>query len=167
MAARPPRNPQHSLPLENAELLSMFGKTAFAVKRWLRGNLPTDEGMTVPRASLLLRLTSKGDSVSMSELGELLGQSPRGMTVLVDGLEKEGLIRRRPHGVDRRITLVEMTSAGKLLADEKLGPSQKATAALFDDLTAAERAELGRLLTKLIGALRARGIEVPDAEVSE
>ena len=149
---------------QSRELLAAFGKLGLVIKRWIRSNLPTDEGMTVPRASLLLGLASKGVGIGMSELGELLGQSPRGMTVLVDGLEKEGLVRRVPHENDRRITLLEITDAGRRLAEKRLGPSQLVTATLFDDLTSPERAELLRLIMKLLGSLRARGIDVPGQE---
>jgi DNA-binding MarR family transcriptional regulator len=77
--------------------------------------------------------------------------------------EKEGLVRRVPHESDRRITLVEITEAGARLAEKRLGPSQLVTATLFDDLTPKERAELLRLMTKLLHSLRARGIDLPGA----
>jgi DNA-binding MarR family transcriptional regulator len=123
--------------------------------------MPTGGGMTVPRASLLLGLTLKSEPAGMSELGESLGMSPRNMTVLVDGLEKEGLVRRVSHRHDRRIKLVELTQAGRQVAEQELGPSQSAAAALFDDFTPEERGELLRLLEKVADSLRARGIEVP------
>jgi DNA-binding MarR family transcriptional regulator len=139
----------------------MFGKLHKGLKQWVRSTLPTGGGMTVPRASLLLGLTFKREPSGMSELGEFLGMSPRNMTVLVDGLEKEGLVRRVGHRHDRRIKLVELTPAGRQVAKQELGPSQLAAAALFDDLTPGERAELLRLLAKVADSLRARGIEVP------
>lgn len=146
---------------EGQDLLPLFGKFALGHKRWVRANLPTGGGMTAPRAMVLLMLANKTEGVSMSDLGELLGMSPRNMTVLADGLEKEGLVRRVPHGRDRRITLVEITDSGREIAKKELGPSHLATAALFDDLTSSERKELKRLLLKLLGSLRARGIEIP------
>lgn len=97
----------------------------------------------------------------MSELGEFLGMSPRNMTVLIDGLEKENLVRRVPHSRDRRITCVEITDTGRDIAKSELGPSELASAALFDDLSVREQVELLRLLTKVAEALRARGIDVP------
>ncbi|MDT0321182.1 MarR family winged helix-turn-helix transcriptional regulator [Streptomyces millisiae] len=117
--------------------------------------------MTVPRASVLLGLTIKSEPAGMSELGESLGMSPRNMTVLVDGLEKEGLVRRVSHQHDRRVKLVELTEAGRRVAEQELGPSQKAAASLFDDFTPEERDELLRLLEKVADSLRARGIELP------
>jgi DNA-binding MarR family transcriptional regulator len=87
--------------------------------------------------------------------------SPRNMTVLVDGLEKEGLVRWVSHHDDRRVTLVELTEAGRQVAEQQLGPAQLAAEALFDDLTPGERADLLRLLAKVADTLRARGIDLP------
>lgn len=127
----------------------------------MHANMPAGGAMTVPRATLLMGLTLKSEPASMSELGESLGMSPRNMTVLVDGLEREGLVRRVSHEHDRRVKLVELTSAGRKIAEQELGPSLSAAARLFDDFTPEERGELLRLLEKVADSLRARGIEIP------
>jgi DNA-binding MarR family transcriptional regulator len=142
-------------------LLVGFANLRKGLRQWMHANMPSGAGMTVPRATLLLGLTLKSEPAGMSELGESLGMSPRNMTVLVDGLEKEGLVRRVSHRHDRRIKLVELTPAGRRVAEQDLGPSQLAAASLFDDFTAEERADLLRLLEKVADSLRARGIEVP------
>lgn len=151
----------NAAPTQGLELLSMVGIFMFSFRQWVRTNLPTDGGMTAPRATMLIALANKRDKVGMSELGELNGLSPRSMTVLVDGLEKEGLVERFPHESDRRITLIGITEAGSRLVKMALGPSQIATAALFDDLTPDEQRELARLLAKLFGAFQNRGVDVP------
>ena len=97
----------------------------------------------------------------MSELADFLGMSPRNMTVLVDGLERDGLVDRVPHQRDRRVTVVAITETGRQLARTALGPSQTATATLFEDLTREEQTELLRLMRKLLDALRDRGIDIP------
>lgn len=107
------------------------------------------------------RLVHQTEPTGMSELGEYLGMSPRNMTVLIDGLEKENLVRRVPHERDRRITCVEITDTGRKIAKTELGPSELASAALFDDLSTREQAELLRLLIKVADSLRARGIDIP------
>lgn len=152
---------KHRPSVTGQQLLGGLARLGRGPKPWLLANMPTGGGLTVPRMTLLLGLTLKSEAVGMSELGESLGMSPRDMTVLVDGLEKEGLVRRVSHKHDRRIKLVELTRAGRQVAEHELGPSQSAAAALFDDLTAEERGELLRLLEKVADALRARGIEVP------
>nr|WP_250901722.1 MULTISPECIES: MarR family transcriptional regulator [unclassified Dyella] len=137
---------------------------AFCFNRWARANLPDGGGMTVPRSGLLFGLWNKREPVSMGELGEQYGMSPRSMTVLVDGLEKEGLLRRMPHEADRRVTLIEITPEGTQYVKTALGPAQLLTAAVFEDLPARERAEFLRLLSKVLDSLKARGIDVPPLE---
>lgn len=150
-------------PKRGAELLSAFGLFMFGLRQWMRSNLPTEGGMTVPRATMLLALANKKDLVGMSELGDMNGLSPRSMTVLVDGLEREGLVERVPHPTDRRITLIGITEAGSQLAKSALGPSQSTIAELFNDLTPSEQDQLLHLIGKLLGSLSERGIDVPGA----
>ncbi len=54
--------------------------------------------------------------MSMGELATALGIDRPNATVVVDDLESQGLVRRRPHPTDRRAKLVEPTRRGKALA---------------------------------------------------
>lgn len=158
--SRDPQTPTAS-PHKGSQLLSALGIFMFSFRQWMRENLPIEGAMTVSRAGVLLALANKRDRVGMSELGELSGLSPRSMTVLADGLEREGLIERVPHPSDRRVTLIGITEAGSVFVKRELGPSQETTASLFDDLSDAEQDELLRLLGKLVESCRTRGIDVP------
>lgn len=142
-------------------LLATTATLGLGMKRWVRSNLPIDGRLTVPRASLLVALATKEEPVGMSEVAEFLGMSPRTMTVLVDGLEKEGLLVRVPHQRDRRVTVVTITESGRELVRAALGPSQAAAATLFSDLTRDDQIELLRLLRMLLDGLRRRGIDIP------
>ncbi|MEU9731866.1 MarR family transcriptional regulator [Streptomyces sp. NPDC048002] len=163
--SRSPGNPDTpataSATATSHQLLAGFAGLRKGLRQWMQTNIPTDAGMTVPRATLLMGLMLKTEPAGMGELGEPLGMSPRNMTVLVDGLEKEGLVRRVVHPSDRRVKLVELTPAGRQFVELHLGPSHDATASLFDDFTAEERGELLRLLMKTADALRARGVDMP------
>jgi DNA-binding MarR family transcriptional regulator len=95
-------------------------------------------GMSFGRARAVRRVARR--SMSMGELAESLGIDRPNATTLVDGLEDQGLVRRRPHPTDRRARLVEATRKGKALArraDEILGTPPAALSALdADDLEA-------------------------------
>lgn len=143
------------------DLLNALASLRGGLRQWTQSNIPSDRGLTVPRATLLLGLSLKTEAAGMSELGEALGMSPRNMTVLVDGLESEGLVRRVRHPDDRRVRLVELTAAGERVAKREVGPSRSAAASLFDDLTPKEQKELLRLLEKVADGLRERGFDVP------
>ena len=98
-------------------------------------------GMSFGRARAIRRLARR--PMSMRELADALGIDPPNATVLVDDLEAQGLVRRRPHPTDRRAKVVEATRKGKALArraDEILATPPPALSALgADDLETLRR----------------------------
>src|SRR5919106_6426187 len=72
--------------------------------RWAEAPLQ-NTGLTYARIRLLNALNRKGPQI-MSALGDELFVSPRNVTVLVDALEANGLVRRPPHPTDRRALLL-------------------------------------------------------------
>src|SRR3954454_20405012 len=71
-------------------------------------------GMSFGRTRAIRRLARAPHS--MREFADALGIDPPQATVLVDDMEAQGLVRRRPHPTDRRAKLVEATPRGKTLA---------------------------------------------------
>jgi DNA-binding MarR family transcriptional regulator len=77
------------------------------------------------------------------------------MTALVDGLEAEGLVVRRPHPTDRRATMVEVTTDGDAAAEAILEPAMGAMSCLFADLTEDQQQQFSEaLLTLKRGMMR-------------
>jgi len=147
--------------LLNEQLLRSFGAVYKGLRQWVRLHMAAGPGMTTGRAGLLLGLLERDEPVSMTALGAAHDQTPRSMTVLVDGLEREGLVRRTRHADDRRVTLVSLTPAGRALASQQLVPAWKEAAALFGELPERDRTELLRLLTEVARHLELRGIDTP------
>jgi DNA-binding MarR family transcriptional regulator len=145
----------------NEDLLRSFGAVNKGLRQWVRLHIGTGPGMTIGRAGLLLGLLERDEPVSMSTLGTARDQTPRAMTVLVSGLEKEGLVRRTRHPDDQRITLVSLTPAGRALASQQLLPAGRQAAALFSELSEHDRAELLRLLGEVARHLELHGIDTP------
>ena len=73
-------------------------------------------GLTFARyeALVLLAFTRSG-SLPLGKMGERLMVHPTSVTGIVDRLEADGLVRRVLHRDDRRITLCEITDAGREL----------------------------------------------------
>ena len=71
--------------------------------------------LTFSRYELLVRLYFHGGSLPLNQLGRQLQIHQTSITSLVDKLEKQGLIKRTPHPTDRRVTMAEMTPAGRVL----------------------------------------------------
>ena len=131
-----------------ADVFSVF---APAFLKWQYAGILV-EGMTYPRMRLIHQLVEDGP-LMMSQLGERLNVSPRNVTVLVDGLEKEQLVRRVAHPSDRRAILVEITDAGRKAHQGIYAAHADRAAALFDALTAVEQRALLEVLEKLRQAL--------------
>jgi DNA-binding MarR family transcriptional regulator len=63
------------------------------------------------RIKLLRRLS--GGPATLRELAARLGVDPPYVTVMVDDLERRGLVERAPHPTDRRAKIVELTASGR------------------------------------------------------
>jgi DNA-binding MarR family transcriptional regulator len=75
-------------------------------------------GLTFARyeALVLLCFSSRG-SLPLGRMGERLQVHPTSITSIVQRLEADGLVTRRPHPEDRRAVLAEITDAGRALAE--------------------------------------------------
>jgi DNA-binding MarR family transcriptional regulator len=135
-------------PQELARLFGQFGK---AFGRRMCQEMER-AGTTPARARLLGALHCQG-GCKMSEIGARLGVTPRNVTKLVDALEREGLVARKPHPHDRRATLLGLTDRGTAVCRESLTANHAAVADLFERLTPRDRQQLARILRKLLDAV--------------
>ena len=71
----------------------------------------TGTDLTTARTHLLWELHRLGPSTQRA-LARTLNVTPRNVTGLVDALEANGFVDRRPHPTDRRATLVTLTELG-------------------------------------------------------
>ncbi|MGY2877077.1 DNA-binding MarR family transcriptional regulator [Marmoricola sp. URHA0025 HA25] len=104
-------------------------------------------GMSYLRAKALRFLTS--GPLPMRELGAALVTDAPYITVIVDDLEKRGLVEREVNPADRRSKLVRITTAGRAVA-RKAAEIQSAPPAALSSLTQAELETLDRILRRLV-----------------
>lgn len=83
------------------------------------------------------------------QLSQKLLRSTGNMTLVLDNLEKHGLVRRVRSVEDRRMINIEMTDQGRECIEEVLPKHVEAITNEMQVLTPEEQAELGRLLRKL------------------
>lgn len=114
-----------------------------------------EHGLGRGEADVLLTLRRAGRPyrLSPSVLSRSLLVTPGGMTNRLDRLEREGLVRRLPDPDDRRAIEVELTAAAKRKVDALLPDHIANEERLVEPLTKRDRADLDRLLGKLIGHL--------------
>ena len=100
-------------------------------------------GLSFGRIRALRRIT--GEPKTMKDLAARLGIDAPAATLVVDELERQGLVERRPHPSDRRVKLVAATARGTAAArkaNEIIGQPPDGLAALPGH----ELEELARIL---------------------
>ncbi|MBV9718226.1 MAG: MarR family transcriptional regulator [Candidatus Eremiobacteraeota bacterium] len=85
--------------------------TAIHLLRFVR-QVDAESGLTGPRLSLLSVLVFGGDR-TITELAEAEGVRAPTMTRLIDGLERDGYVKRKPEPRDARVTRVVATAKGR------------------------------------------------------
>jgi DNA-binding MarR family transcriptional regulator len=132
-------------------LVDEFAAFGPAYMRWVRSRMQ-EPGVSYARMRLLGALHCGGPKI-MSGISDELGVTRRNITALVDALEEEGLVRRRPHPTDRRATVIELTGEGARTMDTLYDEHRRSVAELFAELSDEDRRELVRLVGLLRGRL--------------
>jgi DNA-binding MarR family transcriptional regulator len=143
-------------------LVAAFTELGPAWGRWLNVNMPAP-GVSYIRLRLLHALECHADrAMTMSELAKALDITQRRITSLIDALEADGLVERRPHPTDGRSTIAALTKKG--LAEQKANWEQRQTeiGRAFGDLSPAHQKQLLEITPVLTEALRRRAAERPN-----
>lgn len=108
-------------------------------------------GLTPPQYATLTQLWAR-DGQPLKDLAAGNNCTPATMTTIVDGLERKGLVSRKPHPDDRRSLQLRLTTDG-----EKLRETTPSLQDMFNGccigLSPDETAALSTLLGKLDAAL--------------
>jgi len=101
-----------------------------------------------PRVGVLFIVQSVG-TIRMGDLAARLMVAPRTVTDLIDGLERDGFLRRVPDPSDRRAMLIELTPEIKANFDKISAVRKQFLEEMYSVLKLEEQEELIRLLSKL------------------
>ena len=112
-------------------------------------------GLSRARLSALSVVVFRGP-LTLGELAAAEGVRSATMTGIVNGLERDGLVRRRPHGTDRRAVQVEATAAGRRLLERARGKRLELVASKLADVSDAELDVLERAADLLEERFRLR-----------
>jgi DNA-binding MarR family transcriptional regulator len=103
-------------------------------------------GLSWARVRALQRLAAQPHT--LGALAEQLAADPPYVTLIVDDLEKRGLVRRMPHPEDRRAKIVQLTAAGRSAA-ARADAILDEPPAVLRDAPAKDLAALLRVLERL------------------
>jgi len=111
---------------------------------------PTIEknGLTISQFGVLELLLHLGSQTQKTISNKLLVSGGNMVTVL-DNLERNGLVTRRPYPGDRRSYLVHLDKKGRTLITRVFKDHLKDLTDIFNVLNDMEKSELGRLSKKL------------------
>jgi DNA-binding MarR family transcriptional regulator len=105
---------------------------------------------TVGRHALVrLLYFSPEHRLTQVEVAKEMQVTSANVTFLVDGLEKEKLVRRVPSATDRRTVYVELTDAGLVFAERIVPSMARFMARQLAGFSDAEKRQLAELLERL------------------
>lgn len=151
------------------ELVDEVGQDIVALKRaWSLMSSPgwLDVDLTGRQLRVLIQLRKHGPT-PMHRIGEWIGVSPSSSTSFVDRLEERGLVERVRREIDRRVIEADLSAGGRDLVDRLVTAGRETQGEILGALTAAELADLRRLVRRLIEVAeevaRSRGEAPPGA----
>ena len=117
----------------------------------VEADLKDSRDITVSEAEVLIRLAnSANNQLRPKELAEQCVMSTSGCTRLLDRLEKQNLVQRKPHGTDRRGLVIELTGDGRELLESVLPDHLNSLETrLWSVLTKAELKQLSTIMRKI------------------
>ncbi|HJQ11061.1 MAG TPA: MarR family transcriptional regulator [Gemmatimonadaceae bacterium] len=138
---------------KRAELADQLHSAAIHLLRQLRKE-DDASGLSAPRLSAL-SVVVFGGPVTLGQLARAEQVRPPTMTKIVTGLEKDGLVVRKPDAHDKRLTRIVATAKGQRILIEGRARRVRSLTDAVDQLDAAELAQLDRgiqVFQKLIAA---------------
>ncbi|MEU8792617.1 MarR family winged helix-turn-helix transcriptional regulator [Streptomyces sp. NPDC048643] len=99
-----------------------FLTLAYTLREQVDQRMTATAGLSLSRTKVLQVLAGRG-TLHQAELAASLGQAPRSVTQIVEGLERLGMVARTGDPEDRRRKTVSLTDAGRtaLAAAEEAG----------------------------------------------
>ncbi|MWD26507.1 MarR family transcriptional regulator [Aquicoccus sp. SCR17] len=110
---------------------------------------------SAPRYLGLLMIIDANPGQPQSRLAEAVAVRRSSLVAILDTLEREGVVERRPSETDRRSKAVALTAKGRGVLADLLEAADAHEAALTAGLTEEERATLLSALDRVIANMRA------------
>jgi DNA-binding MarR family transcriptional regulator len=107
-----------------------------------------------PGQTFCLRELARQDGMTQSELADRLQVARSTVTVMLQKMEKAGLIERRSDEQDQRFTRIYLTDAGRSLHAEMRRQLDEIITDLLDPIPEADQLEMLRLFTALNASMQ-------------
>jgi DNA-binding MarR family transcriptional regulator len=134
-------------PTAGVDLLSLL-HTAYDAQAKVESKLSTVR-LSLAKLLALKALANAGESLPLGQLADRLSCVKSNITQLIDRLEADGFVTRKPDPHDRRTRLAVLTAAGRRACEEGTRIQREAERDLLATLTREETHRLASLLEKL------------------
>lgn len=111
-----------------------------------------NSGLSTPQMHTI-EIVGHSGSLRMKELAKKMGVTTGTLTVMVDRLEQQGLLKRTPHETDRRSYLIALTEKGQKLFAEHHQYHLHLTEEITATLSTEEQTQFSAVLEKIIGQM--------------
>ncbi len=128
------------------EIATAFGWAWYRMRRLIDAHLSA-HGASMARLKLLVYLAEQPSR--STDIASFFDQAPRTVTQAIDWLEQNGLVTRSLVAEDRRVKLVQITDAGRVMLEQGLPLYDGIVAKTFGSLSATELAALDTALLHL------------------
>ncbi|AKN31274.1 MarR family transcriptional regulator [Clostridium carboxidivorans P7] len=133
----------------NLKTLIVLSRTSQTVRKKEQRTIK-EGGLTISQFAVLEMLYHKGD-LKICEILEKTLATGGNMTVVIDNLAKEDLVKRCVDAKDRRVNLISITEKGRELIESIFPRHVENINEIFSVLTTEEKEALITLLKKLSG----------------
>lgn len=146
--ASPPIMVPHDKSAEDFHLVAEAMRDFYLRSHRLIDRIMTGQGASLARAKLLIYIERQGPSRSI-DLASSFGYAPRTVTEAIDGMERDGLVRRDPDPDDRRAKRITLTAEGMVAVKAAEAARLEFIESVFGVLSAEECAQIAGIVTKL------------------
>ncbi|MBO0819968.1 MAG: MarR family transcriptional regulator [Nocardiopsaceae bacterium] len=131
--------------------LPMLIVTATRLMGAFYGGTVRTAGVRISPAGLgVLRVLLESDGLKASEVAARGGSSPGTLTAVVNSLEREGYVERRPDSRDRRVVRLHVTESGRAACRDYTASAGPKWRHAFDFLDAEEEPVVRRFFLQMI-----------------
>jgi len=147
---RPPRRPARTAAQAQRllDLLNALGSTTFRQLLWQRAS---ELDLTFAQSQVLFYVADH-PACPMGEVAKAFGVTLPAVTHIVDRLEEKRFVSRAHHPADRRVYVLELTSAGQALVEELHGIQMRALDGVLTRMSAEDRDRALRGIEALVEA---------------
>ena len=129
------------------QLVELYEK----LSSWEQG-VVKNSGLSIPQMHTIEIVGHEdGSPLRMKELAKKMGVTTGTLTVMIDRLEQQGLLKRTPHETDRRSYLIALTEKGQVLFAEHHQYHLQLIEEITATLSPGEQTLFGAVLEKILG----------------